>query len=1067
MPVFDIETPGGKVVTIEAADEAAAMAGAQQWHAQNAGPSNPVDAAVEPFQKKNAAEAAGAMAGNMIAGAPGAPKPSPARPEGPFSVGGTVANLEGGFNDSLSKLLASPFKAAEAAANLTRMALPPRQEAGIPPQYRTGNAPLNVVEPGRQAAVAPFDQFPATNGWERAARAGGNAAADALPLVAGLPALGGSLAPAIAPKVEQMAADGAPGLWAGVKNLVSGNLKYAAEKPAASMAMDTVGNVGSGAGAQVGRESGNPNAETIGGLIGGMLPTAWLNYGPTALAIKVADKLVPGLVRSIPQDAGTAARVAERKAAQNAWANAEPGTPEYAKPKPAEPTIKEKVQDYAADAQRRNAEDRAGKIVRAETGTADARTNMAKADAAREELGPDFNPTLAERSGSKSLLNAQRGFEDAMTGDELATRRAQRATSEAAVTRYADNAVPKVEGARAPNVEGVPPPGNMGPQQANADSALAGRAETRAAEADIPVAQEAAAREGQLRADTARTYGQNDANATLGETAATTGRTGPEIRQGYDTAQQAAEGEVGRLRQAIDPDGTYRRPADTLNRGIEGALREQGTDLTDPAVPPAVRRLLGRTDTPDAPPAPANETPLQRAQRLSQPAPEAPDYNVDSLLTAREEVGKSIRDLGQNTDLASTKSRRSLIAVRDQIDAEVARIGNETDGVPGIRDRLNQYLTNYREQYAPNFRQSVGGDITAPNKPSGEPAIANEDIPGKVLGGNAVTEAAQNARVNPPGTPGHNATVSAALDEIRGSAGAVRDGMIQPEAVTGWLNNKRAMLEQNPALRQAIESRDPTRITNEIRNLNETRQAAQDASLDSLLTKQGGAKAALDKALTNSEAMREVRNRVGNDPESVAALRRGVWERVLAKGDKGIAEFTGSEEGRRVLNIVYQGDQTHLKNIKTILDANETLGRSRPAAGSAEKAPTLDSWLKDNTGQSAASIINAGNSALVTERSSKVWTAATLFSRFANSYTKRQADDALKAALFDPKVAEMLATAATTSRFTPMQQKAISSYLLMMPNTVSKDDVQDTQPIDVKKRQPLEITVRGKKGAQQ
>jgi hypothetical protein len=248
--------------------------------------------------------------------------------------------------------------------------------------------------------------------------------------------------------------------------------------------------------------------------------------------------------------------------------------------------------------------------------------------------------------------------------------------------------------------------------------------------------------------------------------------------------------------------------------------------------------------------------------------------------------------------------------------------------------------------------------------------------------------------------------------------------MIQPEAVTGWLNSKRAMLEQNPSLRRAIEARDPTAITNEIRNLNAQREAAQDASLDRLLTQQGGAKTALDKAMGNSESMREIRNRVGNDADSVAALKRGVWERVLAKGNKGIAEFTGSEEGRRVLNIVYQGDQTHLKNIKTILDANETLGRSRPAAGSAEKAVTPDSWARENLGQSVPSLINAGNSALVTERASKAWTAATLFTRFANSYTQRQADDALKAALFDPKVAgagtaTVAAGVSCTDRTTP------------------------------------------------
>lgn len=37
MPVYTIETPGGRTLTIEAADEASAMAGAQQWHAENGG----------------------------------------------------------------------------------------------------------------------------------------------------------------------------------------------------------------------------------------------------------------------------------------------------------------------------------------------------------------------------------------------------------------------------------------------------------------------------------------------------------------------------------------------------------------------------------------------------------------------------------------------------------------------------------------------------------------------------------------------------------------------------------------------------------------------------------------------------------------------------------------------------------------------------------------------------------------------------------------------------------------------------------------------------------------------
>src|SRR3954463_11065396 len=38
MPVFTIETPTGKKLDIEAANESAALAGAQQWHAENGAP---------------------------------------------------------------------------------------------------------------------------------------------------------------------------------------------------------------------------------------------------------------------------------------------------------------------------------------------------------------------------------------------------------------------------------------------------------------------------------------------------------------------------------------------------------------------------------------------------------------------------------------------------------------------------------------------------------------------------------------------------------------------------------------------------------------------------------------------------------------------------------------------------------------------------------------------------------------------------------------------------------------------------------------------------------------------
>lgn len=61
MPVFDIETPGGKVLTIEAPDEARAMAGAKEWHAAQEKPSaSPAPGALDTAKDIGASAVSGA-----------------------------------------------------------------------------------------------------------------------------------------------------------------------------------------------------------------------------------------------------------------------------------------------------------------------------------------------------------------------------------------------------------------------------------------------------------------------------------------------------------------------------------------------------------------------------------------------------------------------------------------------------------------------------------------------------------------------------------------------------------------------------------------------------------------------------------------------------------------------------------------------------------------------------------------------------------------------------------------------------------------------------------------------
>jgi hypothetical protein len=527
--------------------------------------------------------------------------------ERPFEFGRTgVAALEGANRAAASMLLAPSAAGHVIGAQLAKL--------------------LGLPEPFDQPAAAyqelvNRDPVQPENVFERGAMRGGNQAMLNLPLAAAAGPFGAALTASRTMPFYEMPV---------LKQAATTVAETAAAKPVGFAAGDVAANIGSGLGAEIGKDNLGVAGETIGGALGGVLPAAYPKWiSPTGIIARTVAKVAPGIVDAA---AGMAPGVADRGLAATQYANRE-GI--YADPSIPNPNSGSWIKEaLAAAAERQSAKLQsrvAGNLGQA-MATPGAQANLDEAQALRQAI-PGFNPSVAKSMNSQPLLNMERTLGEKATGEDLTNLRGQSAANAAAIDAFAGGRVPPVQGA------------------APADQQVIDLLTRQAQAADRAAAQGPAGLENQIR----------DATAALPERS--TIETGTQIRGATDVAERAANAEVQRLRAAIDPSGTFREPTTSLYNAIVGRLNNLGTDLTNPVIPPKVREILG------------NARPQAILDAQGQPAGRvAPTYDIDSLLTARQQVGQKLRQLGPVQSVEAADARAALAATRDGIDAEVARI---------------------------------------------------------------------------------------------------------------------------------------------------------------------------------------------------------------------------------------------------------------------------------------------------------------------------------------------------------------------------------------------------------
>lgn len=912
-----------------------------------------------------------------------------------------VAGLGQGAGNVLFPVLNAPNRL------FGRVAEPIARGLGLNPPASMTGAGADAQAKAQQKEFQPIDA--STSAAGRAGIAGGEATGVGAGMSLALPALGpAALAPGAVPEAILPTV---------------GRALTASPATVGGLVGQTESNALAGAAGEAAKEKsgGNPWMEMLGQMIGGAAPS----FFPTSLASKAASAVGAPVgkvgraiaTKAIPESPDFEVRQAERNSylgrgvGDNGAPLPAPSGKDYsnpATPAPPQASIADRIKDWATNERRQNSFADINQRLDEISKMPEVAANLQRSRELEDQI-PGLKLTTAERTGYAPLMLEQKRIEGQMGGDELVGRQKVYDQNQKAIGDFADSRI-------------APLP------QGNADTATGNAARGITVQRETEAAQRAAEAEQGIR------------NAGAALPVVPQQQSGAQIRQGYNEGRRAANAQTEANKQAIrDEAGNTTFPGDNLNRSLQQDLRNLGTDLLPEEVPPTMRRVIQNTATPAAPTT-GQEATFPHAPR------EAPAFTADDLLEAQKKVNLDIRT-AQSAQTPDAAKLQRLSALRDRLQAEERNLGEEGSAV---RQRFEEFRRQYRDEFAPNYRQGLGKDIAAV-KGSGGQKITDQDVTQRVLANDAAT-AEQNLRVNPTGV-GRQATISANLDDLRRSAVDPKTGMIKEGAVDAWAAKNQDRLAADPELRDLVRARDPQALYDRLNAAHADMSAAKDTEIAKMFGSSGkGAPRSdtrnLDDAFTNPERMRAIKDEAARDPELDAAMKRAVWERAISN-PQGLTD----KNIQSSLNIAYGDNPQHLRDLKTISDALTTSQQAGRAKGAATEFKPPSGVINDITGSSASSVLNK-LWGLNTGRTSKSWLGLDIGLRALNNFTGKDYERALKTAIYNPEVAKLMAAGIKAGRLTPPAQKLLSQYILAAP--LASDMREDT---------PNEITVQPRKRA--
>lgn len=689
--------------------------------------------------------------------------------------------------------------------------------------------------------------------------------------------------------------------------------------PAKAAVGELAATSGAGVGAGVAGEiaPGSTGAEITGQLVGGVAPAA-LMWTPTALIARGGAKLAGHLYATAKQAmTGETSPVQTRRA-----------------------------EEYVADRL-----DKHGAI------TGKYGDNIARSEEVRGEIGPDFQPSLAEATGSPALTRTQQGLEGIASGEHLERYAERHARNRAAVSRYAEEKAP----------EGGGPDIVVDTATGKVTSLVAG------------IEQDIAAVEGRRaglmppRAD----------RAGIGEAL----RGSLNDRRAQVKAQMSALADELGLND-LDVTGSVRALANRLRGSIE-----PNNPLNDKTVPDAytdLKTALRATEQSEG----VVFGPMGRQSTTTVTQPK--QFTLDDLMSFRSRIGDDIRD-----ELSSATPKRArvrkLLEMRREIDAAVDDIGNSIDD-PELAGRYQTFRSRYYEDYIQTFEQGAAFKARR-TKAQGDYLVPDERVADIFAAPGNVTAARQFKAIFGDDPQAMDALAASVVDDLISSA--VVDGALDPKRFAGWRRRWGSVLDEFPTLRDTIDGKARLNETLLERraHLTDRRMAIEGQILTKELTRAG--EGTIDPEDVIAGAMKS-RGRMSAlmmrlSPEAQSALKRDVWFRALKMGPDKV--------DHDMLKTVL-GDE-HYRNLQTIYDAEAILARTAPPAGKPD-APTpfaeAEALLGMGLPQFGSRVF-----AWKSGRMQKGYLAVDVISRFFRGRSMYETARIYEEALYNPAVAADLA----------------------------------------------------------
>lgn len=259
---------------------------------------------------------------------------------------------------------------------------------------------------------------------------------------------------------------------------------------------------------------------------------------------------------------------------------------------------------------------------------------------------------------------------------------------------------------------------------------------------------------------------------------------------------------------------------------------------------------------------------------------------------------------------------------------------------------LKSTMDSYRDQFEKSLpllttKKTKGGqEYLLPNEKVLQTAFSNAENLRQLKG--ALTATGE----------GESLLERGALDWIRSKGVVDANGLVDPRKMRQVLNKNQNIVDELPdQIRQRFQ--DELQMADDyiarMGQIDQRRVNAKDNELDSLLARavrpDADARLIMTNALRDPATMRKLVDQLGKDPESLAALRRSVYDVAMEGAQGGGALKTFLDANEKSLQVLFK-NTGHMQDLKTLADLQRRVYAFADITGQIPAFESLDEALK-------------------------------------------------------------------------------------------------------------------------